>query len=48
MLERKGRRLGCWFWIAVVAIVTNPLVWRLLFGLLEAGVQFVGSHLMFL
>lgn len=46
--ERNGSRLGCWFWVAMVAIFTNSLVWRLLFSLLQAGVQFIGSHLMFL
>ena len=48
MLVRKRKRLGCWFWVAMVAVITNPLVWRLLFSLLQVGVQFVGSRLMFL
>ena len=47
MLERKrlGFRLGCWFWVAMVAILTNPLIWRLLLNLLLVGVQLIGSHL---
>ena len=43
MLVRK-RRVSFWFWVAMLAIVTNPLVWRLLLNLLLAGVQFLGSH----
>ena len=43
MLVHK-RRLGFWFYVALIAILTNPLVWRLLLNLLLAGVQFLGSH----
>jgi hypothetical protein len=42
--KQSGFRPGCWFWVAMVAIVTNPLVWRLLLNLLLVGVQFLGSH----
>ena len=43
MLARK-RRVSFWFVVAMLAILTNPLLWRLLFNLLLVGVQFVGSH----
>lgn len=46
--KRSGSRFGCWFYVALVAVLANPLVWRLLANLLGLVVQFIGSHLMFL
>jgi hypothetical protein len=43
MLQRK--RVSVWFWVAMVALVTNPMFLRLLLNLLQAGVQLIGSHL---
>jgi hypothetical protein len=43
--KRLGFRPGCWFWVAMAALLTNPFVWRLLLNLLLAGVQLIGSHL---
>jgi hypothetical protein len=43
MLARR-KRISLWFWVALVALLTNPLMYRLLLNLLQAGVQFIGSH----
>jgi hypothetical protein len=43
MLARR-KRVSFWFYVALVALLTNPLVYRLLLNLLQAGVQFAGSH----
>ena len=43
MLRQK--RISFWFWVALVALLLNPMVQRLLLNLLQAGMQFVGSHL---
>jgi hypothetical protein len=47
MVARR-KRFGCCFWVAVVAVLVNPLFWRLLGLLLGLLVQFIGLHLMFL
>ena len=44
----RRKRFGCAFWVALVAVLANPLFWRLLGFLLGLLVQFIGSHLMFL
>lgn len=47
MVARR-KRFGCAFWVAVVAVLANPLFWQLLGFLFGLLVQFIGSHLMFL
>jgi hypothetical protein len=47
MLVRR-KRFGCSFWVALVAVLVNPLFWRLLGFLFGLLVQFIGSHLLFL
>lgn len=47
MVARR-KRFGCSFWVAVVAVLVNPLFWRSLGFLLGLLVQFIGSHVMFL
>jgi len=39
------KRVSFWFWVALVALFTNPLMYRLLLNLLQVGIQFIGSHL---
>ena len=44
MVARR-KRFGCSFWVAVVAVLVNPLFWRLLGFLFGLFVQFIGSHI---
>ena len=37
-------RLGCWFYVALVALATNPLVWRVVLTLLQWVLQLIAVH----
>jgi hypothetical protein len=42
MLQRK--RLGFWFWVAMIAIVTNLPLINFVLHLLQQGLHLVGLH----
>lgn len=41
-LGRPG--LGCWFYVAMLALILNPLVWRAVLSLLQLVLQFFAVH----
>lgn len=43
MLRQK--RLNFWFWVALVALLLNPMVQHLLLSLLQTVLQMIGSHM---
>jgi len=42
MLQRK--RFGFWFWVAMVAIITNKAWLELFLNVLQQGLRLVGLH----
>jgi hypothetical protein len=42
MLQRK--RLSLWFWVALVAIITNKALLELFLNVLQQGLRLVGLH----
>ena len=42
MLQRK--RFGFWFWVALVAILTNKALLELFLNVLQQGLRLVGLH----
>ena len=40
------RRFNVWFWVALVALATNPMVLHLLLSWLTAVMQYLALHLM--
>ena len=40
----RTMRLGFWFWVAMLALLLNPMVDRLLLSVLQFVVQFVAVH----
>lgn len=41
----RRKRLGCWFWVAVVAVLLNPLLWQLVLSGLTYVVKLIAVHL---
>jgi len=42
MLQRK--RFGLWFWVALLAILTNKALLELVWTVLQQGLRLVGLH----
>ncbi len=40
----QRKRLGCWFYVALLAIALNPLVWQAVLKLLDLAVKFLAVH----
>ena len=40
----KNRQPSLWFWIALVAVLTNKSLLELVLNLLEQGLKLVGVH----
>ena len=41
----RHRQFNFWFWVALVALATNPMVLHLLLSLLTAVMQYLAFHL---
>ena len=39
------KRPGFWFWVALLALAMNPMVWRLALSLLTSIMQYLAFHL---
>jgi hypothetical protein len=45
--DRVGRRkrLGCWFYVAVLAVLVNPLLWQFLLSVLSYVIKLIALHI---
>jgi hypothetical protein len=41
----QRKRPGCWFWVAVVAVLLNPLLWQAILSVLSYVVKLIALHI---
>jgi hypothetical protein len=41
----QHKRPGCWFWVAVVAVLLNPLLWQAVGSVLSYVVKLIALHI---
>jgi hypothetical protein len=44
LMVSRNRRLSIWFWVALVAVITNKELLQLVVHVFEQGLQLLGLH----